>query len=99
MEIDFISSGISEFFTDGYAWLVKKWVIGQIKVKLFMLEIAYDVAKEVLDQFQITQKITEALSFLTDEQKAFANKLRIFEGLNLIIQSLATRFIFFFLPK
>lgn len=95
--LTFIGSGIYDFVTEAFAWIIIKVMIFKIESQLFLMVYAWDVAKEILIQLNISQEIKSALSALPTQTVEHLNFFNIINGINLIINAFMTRFVMRFI--
>lgn len=92
-----ITSGIYDFATETFAWIIIKVMIFKIESQLFLMGYAWDVAKEILEQLNISQEIKSALSALPTQTVEHLNFFNIINGINLIINAFMTKFVMRFI--
>ena len=91
--LDYINNGIYEFATKVFAQFIKYSLLAQLQFKLFIIPFAWDVAKELLQTFNISPMISAAWSSLDYRTVQIATSLRIPEALNFIISAFGTKFV------
>lgn len=95
--LTFITSGIYDFTVEAYAWLIIKITTAKISYQLFLLEFAWDIAKDILIQLNISEEIKSALTALPTQTVEHLNFFNIINGINLIINAFVTRFVMRFM--
>lgn len=95
---DFFTTGIYTFFEEAATYLLTTMLIGWIKIKIYSLEFAWGVASSILQGFQVSQRLTSALGFLSAEAQNTVNFFRFPEAINLILTGGATRWVSKFIP-
>lgn len=80
---------IDRFFT----WLLTWWV----KLKLFayyhFIRAAFGIAKVLLADMNVMSQITTGMTLLPQDVRQMLVETRLFDGVNLLIQAFATRFV------
>ena len=104
MLIDFMNGAI-EFFndlpdkSDSYWERIVVWLlIAYLEAKLYMLEIAYEIASALISAVGISDAINNAWSSVPTDARAVLTYLKIPEGINMIISAYITRFILGLMP-
>ncbi len=95
--LTWIGSGIYDFATETWAWVIIKVMIFKIESQLFMMVFAWDIAKDIVNQLNISQEIKSALSALPAQTVEHLNFFNIINGINLIINAFMTRFVMRFM--
>ena len=85
----FTIPGEDSFFT----YLQAQYVIAAVKVKLFLLKNAWDVASVVLQQMQITPVLQGYLNALPSDVVIWISTFRIPDCMNILLNAHATRFV------
>ncbi|ASP40350.1 hypothetical protein CHH28_17440 [Bacterioplanes sanyensis] len=90
----------SVFSTDSYTWIdtfferVAAWlVLWWLEIKLWTIAFGYDIAKELIEQLGIVQQLESSIAALNNQTFRLLAYLNIFEGINIIMSSYATRMI------
>lgn len=89
--IKFFEDGLYNFLHDGFIFLVAKATIAFVEMKIYLLEIAWQAARLILENYAISERLNSALSSIGDISVISA--LRIPEALNLIFSAHLTKFI------
>ncbi len=95
--LDFIYTGIYDFLTEWTAYFIIKATIASIDFKLFMIRFAWDTAKQILQQLNISNAINNAFSSLDSNVVMVLSFLHVPETINLILMALVTKFVLRFL--
>lgn len=95
--LTWITSGIYDFTVEAYAWIIIKVMIFKIESQLFLVTFAWDIAKEILTELNISQEVESALSALPAETVQHLNFFNVINGINLILNAFVTRFVMRFL--
>lgn len=90
---DWVSSGIYDFVVELFAWGLIKMEKAYWFMKLETLKFAWDIAKEILDDLNITAAINQAWGRLDSETLAWFSFFKIPEALNTLITAVVTRFV------
>lgn len=91
--LTWLSTGIYDFVVEAYAWIIIKVTTFKFGFMLTMLEFYWGVAKEILQQLNISQEITSALSSLPQGTVEKLNFFNVINGINLILNAFVTRFV------
>lgn len=90
----------SVFSTESYSWIdtvferVAAWlVLWWLEMKLWTIAFGYDIAKAMIEQLGIVQHIESSISALNSQTFRLLSYLNIFEGINIILSSYATRMV------
>lgn len=104
MLIEFMNGAI-EFFndlpdkSDAYWERIIIWLlIAYLEAKLYMLEIAYEIASSLISSVGISDAINSAWTNIPVTARAVLTYLKIPEGINIIISAAVTRFVLGLLP-
>ncbi len=104
MLIEFMNGAI-EFFndlpdkSDAYWERIILWLlIAYLEAKLYMLEIAYEIASALISTLGISDAINSAWSNIPVTARAVLAYLKIPESINMIISAVLTRFIMGLMP-
>ncbi|MFY8351490.1 DUF2523 family protein [Pseudoalteromonas sp. SSM20] len=80
---------IDRFWSYITVWAVKFY----FEMKLESIKFAWFIAKEILESFQVGSQIASAANALPNDVKAALVDCRFFDGLNIYLNALVTRFI------
>lgn len=104
MLIDFMNGAI-DFFndlpdkSDSYWERIIVWLlIAYLEAKLYMLEIAYEIASALITAVGISDAINSAWTNVPVTARAVLTYLKIPEAINMIISAVITRFVLGFMP-
>lgn len=104
MLIDFMNGAI-EFFndlpdkSDSYWERIIIWLlIAYLEAKLYLLEIAYEIASALIAGVGISDAINAAWTNVPVTARAVLTYLKIPEAINMIISAVITRFVLSFMP-
>jgi len=89
----FLDSGIYQFFVDLVAWVLIKLTVFKLQLELSSLVFAWDIASSIIQQLDITAEIQSALSILPAQVQQNLYFFNVVEGINLILNAAATRFV------
>jgi ABC-type bacteriocin/lantibiotic exporter with double-glycine peptidase domain len=89
----FLDNGIYQFFVDLVAWVLIKVAVFQLQAQLASLVFAWDVASSIIQQLDITTEIQNALSILPPQVQQNLYFFNVVEGINLVLNAAATRFV------
>lgn len=94
---DWFAVGIYDFFVSAFAWFSIKWATWKIEMNLLMIQLAWEVAGEVIASFQLTEKFTEYVGMLNADTKNALAFFNIFAGIDILFKACITRFILNFM--
>lgn len=95
---DFIASGIYEFYVDVTAFFLQKFTVWWIKAKIFGLVFAWDVAKVILQDLDLSSHIQSSWNLIDPAYKGTLTFFRIPEVINNLLTALTTKFVLRMLP-
>jgi accessory cholera enterotoxin len=95
--LDFIYTGIYDFLTEWTAYAIIKSTIAYIDFKIFIIRFAWDRAKQILQQLNLSNAINNAFSSLDGNVFTVLSFLHVPETINLILMALVTKFVLRFL--
>lgn len=91
--IEFITTGIPSFIDRLFAYLIEFVMLMKVMILMSSIETAFNVAQLILSDFGIVQLVEKfAMSMPADIRNA-AVDMKIFQGLNLIIEAYMARFV------
>lgn len=91
--LEFISSGIYDFFTETFAQFIIYSTLASIKFKIFMLEFAWDTAQSIMQQLNISQAINTAFAQLNSNTLSFLTFYKLPECINIVLSAHVTRYV------
>lgn len=87
---------------DSIVWAYTQWIefytVASLKFQLHALELAWDIARTILYNLQISQKLQSFFSLLPSDVAVNVGALRIPEGIGLILTAYVTRYVLRFIP-
>lgn len=97
---------ISRFFTDGiynfvvefWAWFIVKATVAWVEFQIVAMKFAWDIAKQIVVDLGLAQKVTEAWSGLPAAIYSTAAFFRLPDAFNIILNAGITRFVLRFIP-
>lgn len=89
--IQFVYVGIYDFLHEVFEEFIAWYVIAQLKGMLVLMEFSWGVGKQIMINLNVGDYIQEGFSSLDPVLMGYLNFFRVPEGLNLIIQAIATR--------
>ncbi|MBS1157774.1 MAG: hypothetical protein H6R15_193 [Proteobacteria bacterium] len=95
---EWINSTIYTFVTDAITYLFSTFFILWLKVQLFGLEFAWDIAKGVMQTIGANTALHNAWGMLPSDVAAAANFFKVPDSINLLITAGVTRLVLSFLP-
>lgn len=98
--------GIWDWLTDGLydfaVWVFRGYVefatLGALKFKLFVLTFAWDVAKAILVDLEVSTRLQALYDLLPPSVAVNITAMRIPEGVGLILTAYVTRYVLRFIP-
>ncbi|ALQ10374.1 DUF2523 domain-containing protein [Pseudoalteromonas sp. SCSIO 43210] len=94
---DFFDNDVPNFFKRALAYIIEKVVLFKITAQIEAMKLAWSISKSVIESFQVGSKIASAASGLPQDVKAALVDLRLFDGLNIIVQAFIARYVMRFL--
>ncbi|WP_443691452.1 DUF2523 family protein [Pseudomonas sp.] len=94
----FLSSGIFDFVKTVLVFFSKMLIYSFVEFKLFMLDIAYSVVQEIMQETGITLLVTSAWSSIPANVQQTLAFFNIPQGLTLIFSAIPTRWAMKFIP-
>lgn len=89
----FATQGIVDLLKDAIAWIVVQGTVLYFQLKLFALDVAWGVASQIINQFQIGYVVSSYVSQLSPTVAYVCSQLGVFDGLNLILQSAISSYV------
>ncbi|KZN58413.1 hypothetical protein N474_25525 [Pseudoalteromonas luteoviolacea CPMOR-2] len=89
----FFDTDIPEFIIRFYAWLIEWVVLASLKLELEMIKFSWLVAKQILENFNVTSQVSSALSALPADVRAAVADMRALDAFNIIINAYVTRYV------
>lgn len=93
-----LDSGVYTFATEWAAYFIEKAVIGYIGFMKMAIPFAWGVAKQILQDLNISTYIAQAFDSLPSSSQAIAIAFKIPECVNTAISGFVTRFVIKFIP-
>ena len=90
---DFFDNDVPNFFERALAYIIEKIVLFKINAQIESMKLAWSIAKNIIESFQVGSKIASAASGLPQDVKAALVDLRLFDGLNIIVQAFIARYV------
>ncbi|SFB90495.1 DUF2523 family protein [Pseudoalteromonas denitrificans] len=94
---EFFTTGIYDFVVEAYAWVIIKIAAFQLKATIASIEFAWDIAKEIITQLNISAEMQVALERLPPDVVSKLNFFNVINGLNLLLNAFVTRFVMRFI--
>jgi len=95
---DFLSNGIYEFVRDIFAIMTKVIIYSYVKSMIFLTDVAFTVAMDLIQSFGIADLIESSFNKLPAPIAQGFSFFGIPQALNIIFSALATRFCMRFVP-
>ncbi len=94
---DFLGQGIYQFASDAFAQFVIWATIQQIEFKIWIVGFAWEVAKSILDQLNISDALASAYGAVNGDVASMLGFFNIPEAINIILSALVTKFVLRFM--
>jgi len=94
----FFSTGIYDLAVWALARIIEKLTIGYFTFMLWALPFAFDTAKQIMIDLQLSVYINAAWASLDSQVLALANLMKIPESVNIIVSAYFTKFVLRFIP-
>lgn len=95
---DFMNNGIYDFFKGCLVVLVKALIYSYIEFKVFMIDIAYTVVQEILQETGVVALVKSAWGSVPGDMQSMLSFFNIPQGLTLIFSAIPTRWAMKFVP-
>lgn len=96
---DWITSGIYDFVVEVVSFFIVKWTLFSIELKTLVLQFSWDIARDIISDLKISEQLSSALGVLPPDVRAKMDFFNITSGINLVLNSLITRYVMGFLIK
>ncbi|WP_024609902.1 DUF2523 family protein [Pseudoalteromonas sp. TB64] len=90
---DFFDNDIPSFFQRAVAYILEKVVLFKINAQIEAAKLSWSVAKTILESFEVGSQIANAATALPQDVQAALVDMRLFDGLNIIIQAFVARYV------
>lgn len=94
---DFFDNDVPNFFQRALTYILEKIVLFKINAQIEATKLAWSVAKAVFENFQIGSKLANAATALPRDVQAAIVDMRLFDGLNIVINAFIARYVMRFL--
>jgi len=91
------TSGIYDFAVEFWAWVIIKVSYIRIQWALASIEFAWNIAREIITQLNISGEMQTALNQLPPDIVDKLNFFNVINGLNLLLNAFVTRFVMRFI--
>lgn len=95
---EFINTGIYTFFKEVFKYLTKVSIYAYLQGQLFLLEVSYEVAKELMKSFGVSSFIESSYGRLSADVASTMAFFGIPQAINILLSGLSTRFAMKFIP-
>lgn len=95
---EFVSSGIYQFFKDIFVILTKLMIYSWLQTKIFMLDVALEVVKEIVEETGIAALVRSAWSSIPADVQGTLSFFKIPQGLTLVFSAFPARWAMKFIP-
>lgn len=89
----FFTEAIPDMFYRLGAWLVEAIVYVKVVMMYQSMMFSWNIAKVILEDLQVSQLLMSALGGLPPSLRAFITDCRIVDGINVVLNAYATRFV------
>lgn len=93
----FFDDDVPSFFQRATSYVLEKLILMKINFELGSMKLAWTVAKSVMENFQVASKVASAANALPQDVKAALVDMRLFDGVNVIVQAYIARYVLRFL--
>ena len=93
----FFDDDVPNFFKRALIYILEKITLFKISAQIEAMKLAWSVSKSVMESFQIGSKLASAASALPQDVKGALVDMRLFDGLNIIIQAFIARYVLRFI--
>lgn len=90
--VEWLNTGIYDFFTDLVAYAVEWFVIAKINFMIFITEFMWHVARNIIANIGLSELINSSWSSLDSTLLSYMTFFRLPDCLNIILQGAVTRF-------
>lgn len=94
---DFFDNDVPNFFQRAVSYITEKIILFKINAQIEAMKLAWSISKNILESFQVGSKIASAATALPRDVQAAIVDMRLFDGLNVIIQAFVARYVMRFL--
>jgi hypothetical protein len=91
-----LGGGIYDLFVSLYSWVIIKITIWNFTALMYSLQFSFDIAKEIMQQLNITNEMNNLLATLPPDTYQQLQFFNVIEGINLLLNAAATRFVMSF---
>lgn len=95
---EWINSGVYDFFTEFAAFLIEMATLSYLKFLNFVIPFAWGIAKEIIEDLNISSMINSAWGDLPDMSRAVLTAMKIPEVINTVISGAVTKYVLKFIP-
>ena len=95
---DFMAAGIYEFFKDALVIVTKALIYSYLQFKVFMLDIALTVVKEIAQESGVVSAVQSAWGGIPGDMQSMLAFFKIPQGLTLIFSAIPARWAMKFIP-
>jgi len=94
-----LTEGIYDFAVQFMSYVIVKWTLFRLNIQADLIQFSWDIAKDIILDLQISQKINTALVGLPVDVRNKLDFFNVTSGLNLVLNALVTRFVMGFFTK
>ncbi|MFL3650092.1 MAG: DUF2523 family protein [Pseudoalteromonas sp.] len=94
---DFFENDAPKFLRRTSNWIITQVTLFQINAQIETTKLAWGIAKSIAENFQIGSKIATAANALPQDVQAALVDMRLFDGVNIIVQALIARYVLRFI--
>lgn len=95
---DFFNEDIYQFCVDAFAWFVTWSTIALVQFKIWAVSFSWDVAKSILETFDISGKISSSMSSVPGDVQNLLFFFRVPEVITNLFAGLVGRYSMRFIP-
>jgi len=88
-----IGGGLYDFIVQAYAYVIIRIMAFKFYMMKVSLEFSFAIAKEIIQQLNITAEINKVLNLLPSDVLQQLHFFNVIAGLNLLLNAAVTRFV------
>ena len=92
------ATGITYLLQQFYSWAIQKFTVFWIGMQIEMMQFAWGVARDILNDMGVSQKIMQSLGMLPSQVQSALAFFRMPECLMNVLTAYTTRFVMRFVP-
>jgi hypothetical protein len=93
----FLEQDVPNFLRRLSNWVITQAALFKINAQIESTKLAWSIAKSIAENFEIGSKILSAADALPKDVQAALIDMRLFDGVNIIVQALIARYVLRFI--